>query len=90
MPSAAPDAEPVQVAAKRTVAMALRNIRKNALAKQAAAGTGPATSSGKGKDGEGGGGGGGGGKKKKKKKGGAASGNGKFPAKKVPRSFKRR
>ena len=68
-------------------------MTNRALAKQAAAGAGPPAASGQdGKGGGSGGGGGGGAGKKKKKKsgGGAANGNGKFPAKKVPKSFKRR
>ena len=65
-------------------------LSNRAIAKQAAEGKGPASEDG-GKGNGGGGGGGGGGSGKKKKKGGAGgSGSGKFPAKKVPRSFKRR
>ena len=71
-------------------------MTNRALAKQASAGAGKQAASGKddkagGSGGGAGGGGGGGSSKKKKKKGGGASdGNGKFPAKKVPKSFKRR
>ena len=61
-------------------------LSNRAIAKQAAAGTGPAAADGDDKKG-----GGGGSKSSKKKKGGkGGSGSGKFPAKKVPRSFKRR
>lgn len=68
-------------------------LSNRAIAKQAAEGKGPAgggAGAGEGGGGGRGGGGGGGGGKKKKKAGAGGSGSGKFPAKKVPRSFKRR
>ena len=65
-------------------------LSNRAIAKQAAAGNGAGSEERGGGAGKGGGGGKGSASTKKKKSGAGGSGSGKFPAKKVPRSFKRR